>query len=274
MNTLGQLQDDFQACVLGRNEHFSGHILGTADADATERLAVYQQAYRLRLLEVLENDFPALLGLAGRQNFTELASNYLDAHPSTSRSVRQLGAHLPSFIRQTQHGEEGEAWGEMAEFEWLKAAAFDAADAPRAGIPDLAQLAAEAWPDLHIGPHPSLLRMDLGSNTPQRWRALVDSQALPQAEHFKPRQPWIFWRADLEVHWRPLEADEAAILDAIRQGSGFAHVCGMLDAQLCDESQAALRAVMLLKRWLDEGLISTLRVTPRIAADGTLTATY
>jgi hypothetical protein len=102
--------------------------------------------------------------------------------------------------------------------------------------------------------------MDLASNTPQRWRALVDSQPLPEIEYFHPPQPWIIWRTRLEVRWRPLEADEAVILDAIRSGAGFAEVCGLLDEQLADESQAAMRAVILLKRWLDEGLVSALCV--------------
>jgi hypothetical protein len=104
------------------------------------------------------------------------------------------------------------------------------------------------------------MRIDLGGNTAQRWRTLTDQQPLPDAEFFRPRQPWLIWRANLEVRWRPLEQDEALVLDALRSGSGFAEICGMLDEQLGDESQAALRAVVLLKRWLEEGLISALRV--------------
>lgn len=260
MSTLRQLQDDFQACVLYCNEQFSGQVVSTASAGAAERLEVYQQAYRLRLCEVLANDFPGLKGLAGEQNFRELAEQYIAAHPSTSRSVRQLGAHLCAFIRSSLPGDDSEAWGEMAEFEWLKSAAFDAADAPAASITDLAGLPAEDWPQLHIRFHPSLMRIDLGSNTTQRWRALADEQPLPEAEVFRPRQPWLIWRASLEVHWRPLEQDEVLVLDALRNGSGFADICGLLDEQLGDESQAALRAVILLKRWLEENLISALLV--------------
>ena len=260
MSTLRQLQDDFQACVLYCKEHFSGQIVSTATADATERLEVYQHAYRLRLLEVLGNDFPGLKGLIGQQQFTELAGAYIAAHPSTSRSVRQLGAYLCAFIRSSLPGDDSEAWGEMAEFEWLKSAAFDAANAPAASVTDLAGLPAEDWPQLHIRFHPSLMRIDLGSNTAQRWRALADQQPLPEAEFFRPRQPWLIWRANLEVRWRPLEQDEVLVLDALRSGSGFADICGMLDDELGDESQAALRAVILLKRWLEENLISALRV--------------
>jgi len=263
MSTLRQLQDDFQACVLYRDEHFSGQIVSTASAGAAERLEVYQQAYWLRLLEVLGNDFPGLKGLAGEQNFSELAEKYITAHPSTSRSVRQLGVHLSAFIRNSQPGEASEAWGEMAEFEWLKSAAFDAANAPAASLADLAALPAADWPQMHIRFHPSLMRIDLGSNTAQRWRALTDEQPVPDVEFFHPRQPWLIWRASLEVRWRPLEQDEALILDALRGGSGFADICGMLDAQLGDESQAALRAVILLKRWLEESLVSTLQVQGR-----------
>ncbi len=259
MSTLRQVQHDFQACVLYRNNNFSGQIVSSVNAGAAERLEVYQQAYRLRLVEVLGNDFPGLKGLAGEQKFRELAENYITAQPSTSRSVRHLGAHLAAFIHNSQPGEASEAWGEMAEFEWLKNAAFDAANAPAANIADLAGLRAEDWPHMHLSFQPSLMRIDLGCNTAQRWRALADEQPLPDAEVLRPRQPWLIWRASLEVHWRPLERDEALVLDAMRNGSGFATICGVLDDELGDESQAALRAVILLKRWLEEGLVSTLQ---------------
>ena len=57
-----------------------------------------------------------------------------------------------------------------------------------------------------------------------------------------------------------LEGDESAALDLIGSGGNFAGMCELL----CDwhepEEVPAL-AMTMLKRWLDEGLISELRPT-------------
>lgn len=260
MNTLRQLQGDFQACVFFQNDRFREQIVSTAQADASQRLAIYQQAYRLRLLEVLELDYPGLRGLIGEQKFRAFAEGYIETHPSTNRSVRHYGAHLASYLRRSAIDQSCQEWGEMAEFEWLKGEAFDAANAPQASIADLAGIPASNWPRMRITFHPSFRSIDLGCNIPEIWRSITDAKTVPDLVHFNSRQPWLIWRSDLMVRWRPVEPDETVVLNAMRGGSNFADVCGILHDELQDNSQAALRAVVLLKRWLKDNLISTLDV--------------
>ncbi len=82
MSALAQLQERFQGYVLAGDEAMVSAVVGTAKADASLRLDIYSQAYRLRLLEVLGNDFSGLKVLIGEDAFDELGRAYIETHPS------------------------------------------------------------------------------------------------------------------------------------------------------------------------------------------------
>ncbi|HOU66643.1 MAG TPA: DNA-binding domain-containing protein, partial [Thermomonas sp.] len=52
------------------------------------RLRIHADAYRLRLIEVLANDYPVTAALLDEDRFDDAALGYLQAHPSTHPSLR------------------------------------------------------------------------------------------------------------------------------------------------------------------------------------------
>lgn len=214
-------------------------------ADAAHRLRIYADAYRLRLVEILGNDFPATRDALGEAGFAGFAERYLQAHPSARPSVRHVGSLFADWL-ETQAGAPTGAH-ELARFEWLQAAAFDAPDAPTLGIDDVATLAPEAWPNLRLRLHPAARLLDTER------LAVVDGDPALSANDDRAR--WLLWRdAEGDVHWRRLESDEADALHASANGSGFGELCERLSARHGDDG--ALRAASLLKRWLADGLLA------------------
>jgi hypothetical protein len=67
-----------------------------------ERLAVYGYAYFARLLECLQAEYSVLAKAAGEEAFQSLAAGYLQAHPSTSYTLGQLGAKFPQYLAETR----------------------------------------------------------------------------------------------------------------------------------------------------------------------------
>lgn len=63
------------------------------------RLAIYQSAYVARLLECLQAEFPATAALVGDAAFADLARGYLEAHPSRSYTLGQLGLEFADFLQ-------------------------------------------------------------------------------------------------------------------------------------------------------------------------------
>src|ERR1700682_478706 len=60
-----------------------------------ERVGIYRGMYLARLVEALESDYPGVRHFLGEEGFYDLASRYVDAHPSRSYTLNRLGDHLP-----------------------------------------------------------------------------------------------------------------------------------------------------------------------------------
>ncbi len=77
------------------------HVSGSPERFVKERLGIYAEAYLLRLVEILNADFPKLRVLMGKSKFEKMAHDYLAAYPSQYFSVRYLGSHLSKFLSNT-----------------------------------------------------------------------------------------------------------------------------------------------------------------------------
>ena len=240
MNALTATLDGLQERIL----HGDGAIF-VRGADAGHRLRIYADAYRLRLVEVLGNDFPATRDALGEEVFAAFAERYLHAHPSTRPSVRHLASVFADWLESQIDAPRG--LHELARFEWLQAATFDAFDAPTLDVPDVAALAPDAWPQLRLHLHPAARLLD-------SFRLAIVEGAVTLADVDSPTR-WLLWRdADGDVHWRQLDDDEADALHAINRDATFGELCERLATRHGDD--AALRAASLLKRWLADGLLA------------------
>lgn len=253
MNPLNALELDFQAYVQQRESGMPARVVGTARADALQRLGIYADAYRLRLTEVLGNDYAALRRLAGEQRFTALATDYIAAHPSGHFNARWFGAALAGFLGAQAPWAAEPALAEMALLEWTLTEVFDPADEAVCGVEAAAAVAPELWGDMRVVPIAAQRRLVLHWNV-----GLIRQQAdrngeLPAAQRLPRAETWLLWRQNYEVYFRALSDDEAAALAAVHEGRSFGQICEMLG------DGAALRAAGLLRRWLDEGLVGALR---------------
>ena len=260
MKKLSALQAVFQDFVLGGDSAINAEIIGTARVDAATRLGIYANAYRLRLLEALDTDYPGLHTIAGDDEFERLGRAYIDAHPSTFRSLRWFGDRMSDFLRTTEPYCDYPVFAEMAAFEWAMSDAFDAADTPPVTVDHMATIAADAWPTLRFVPHDSVRRLDLRWNVPALWKAIDAEQDPPAPEESDAPIAWLVWRRDLRTWFRSLDVAEAWALDAMLRGEAFSAICEGL-AEWIDTENVAGHAAGLLKRWLTDGLIHDIRQT-------------
>jgi hypothetical protein len=260
VSALASLQRAFHAYVLHGDATVARRIDRAAGADPSRRLQIYYDAYRLRLIEALRTDFPALAGLAGEEGFDRLARAYIDAHPSHHFNLRWFGAHLAEFLDATASFASAPGLAETARFEWALTLAFDAADVPPLDAGALAEVPPQAWPRLCADLHPSVQRLELVWNVPELWERVNSGEPARTIERLPARQTWLVWRRELNVYFRALEADEAAALESVFAGASLATLCDVLCDYTAPEEVPA-RAAMLLQRWLGEDLIAGLRVT-------------
>lgn len=253
---VAEVQEWFQSYVLERRPTIESAVVADARAAAPERLKVYAEAYRLRLLEVLGKDYPALRAVLGEAEFTRLGRAYIDAHPSDTPSIRWFGRHLARFLQN--HVTRRAVLPELAAFEWAQGEVFDAPDAPVLTVEGIARIPASAWPGLRFVLHPAQRRQDLVWNVPAIAQAIAAKDKPPRPTAGPGLVAWLLWRQALDIRWRSLEPGEADAFDAARRGATFGEICERLGAHL-DPGQAALHAASLLKRWVADGLVAAAR---------------
>ncbi|CAM3362010.1 DNA-binding domain-containing protein [Paracidovorax anthurii] len=73
-----------------------------AHLGAAACLAIYQRSYLLRLVHCLQEQFPATRHALGPDVFHAFATEYLQAHPSRSHTLYELGRHFPQWLEDTR----------------------------------------------------------------------------------------------------------------------------------------------------------------------------
>ena len=259
MSPLKGLQADFKSFLLRGDERMLERVVGSAKVSAPRRLAIYYDAYRLRLIEALDSNYPVLHAWMGDDEFEQLGLAYLEAHPSTHFSIRYFGHRLSEFLASTETYRDKPYLAEMAALEWAMSEAFDAPDSPVADLDAMASIPPEAWPEMRMTLHASVHRLDLRWNVPAIWKAIKEDQAPGEAAAGEWPQPWLVWRQDLKIFFRSLSVDEAWAIDAVRAYEPFASICEGL-VEWIDAQNVALHAAGLLKRWMIDGMITS--ITP------------
>jgi hypothetical protein len=268
--SLAALQRRTQAHVLAptpaSTPAIESSVANHGGVGAAVRLAVYADAYRLRLLEVLREDYRALSAWLGDDAFADLGHAYIATHPSHARSIRWFGRHLADFLVQRHPAQP--LLTDLARFEWARGLAFDAADSEPVAMDDLARIDPGDWPGLTFRLVSSLQRIELRCNAPTLFPDLLSGDPPAPVETGDAPTPWIIWRIGLLVHWRSMDRAEAHLLDEVAGGADFGRMCELLaDLQgIADDTAAALAAAGMLKRWLADGLVAGVE-TPDHAGD-------
>jgi len=255
MTRLKDLQARFQAGILAGDDAVLGDVNDSAREDRRVLFGVYRNAYVLRLVEILGNDYEITRTYLGDDDFGKLARAYVAAHPSDRRNARWFGRHLPSFAKHaapfTQHPEIAE----LAALENALANAFDGPDADPLTADGLAGFAPEDWPSLIFRPHPTVQPLRFTTNAADIWMALNDETPPPAPCTLPEPQTVLVWRQQFMSRFRPLLPEEAMMWREAAKGVRFGVLCEMV-ATFAGEAEAELRAATYLKAWIDTGLLA------------------
>lgn len=249
---LAQLQRAFQKQVLDGDGAIAVAVNCTATAEGTARLAIYTDAYHLRLVEALTHNYPRLQQLLGESAFDRIARAYLQTHPSANASVRWFGDRLAEFLAEAYP--DPPALAELAQWEWAIAAAFDAADAELLAEQALSGIDPAQWATLRLPLHPSVQLRCMRTNAPAIFRALAANEEPPTPATLPSPQYWCIWREELTPRYRSVSEDEAAALRTLLTQGTFEQLCDALCEWHADDDVPS-RAAILLKGWIRDSMI-------------------
>jgi hypothetical protein len=251
---LRELQQDLQRHLLGEASAVTAAIVDAPPLPAANRLAIYRNAYQVRLIDALHDTYPVLHGLLGDEAWLVMGETYVTEHPSVFRSIRWYGGDLADFLARCPPYADEPILAEVALLEWTLAQVFDAQDAKALSRAALAAVAPSAWGDLTFQFHPSLRRLEFSWNTATVWKAMSADETPPRPELGAAPAPWLLWRQNLQNYFRSMSGIESAALDAALRGRSFGEICEDLSALLPVEEIPAA-AAGLLGTWADSGIL-------------------
>jgi len=260
MTFLARIQTDFQDYVLA--DKSADATIATCIADGfglpvTDRLAIYHDAYRLRLAEALSEEFDKTHTYVGDDMFHDLSRGYISRHPSRYRNLRWYGDAFSAYVAESLS--EHPVVAELAAFEWALGLAFDAEDAPVLTAADLQGLSADDWEQVGFVLPPSLQLVDFYWNAPSIWLGLEKEETPPDAVNSATPTTWLIWRRELQPHFRSLSSHEARALRGLLAGQSFAEVCA--EAADAAEQDITDQIASWLQTWLNEGILSAISHT-------------
>ena len=276
MLPLGELQLRFLGALDPASPPIDAALLaavnGSGSLDAAQRIRIYADMYRARLVDVLREDYPRVAATVGDADFAGLACRYLTRHPSTHPSVRHVGRRFADWIA-------GEApvpphVADLARLEWARVEVFDAADAEPLRLADLESLPPHEWPELRLRLIPACLVLESAWPVHEIWAsadpeadadAPADACASPDGAAERVPEAWTreptvvrVWREGFSVSHAAMGPDEQRAFRVLARGEPFAEICATIEDGL-DADTAAQQVGAILLRWLEDGLIARLQ---------------
>ena len=229
-----------------------------------ERLQIYNQQYWWRILGSFQEDFRGLRAVLGERRFDRLAVAYLEAHGSTSWSLRNLGQRLPAFLEMhpALTAPHTALALDMARVEWARIVAFDDPALPPLDPATLARKT-PATIRLRLQPYLTLLALAhpvdallrklrqssaetgtasnaVGASPRRRRPVVLRANALPDPIHLA------IHRVDLSVYFKRLDLEAFTLLTALNAGASLEGACASAFAK---SSASAGEASAKVREW-------------------------
>jgi len=258
VSNLAKLQQEFLALLQGHNQHFTARVKEQAPVATETRLAIYQNAYHMRLRETIDNDHPMLGVFLGDQLYDLLVKSYIEQFPSSVKSLRHFCHSLPVFLSENAPFVDHPVLSELASFERMLLDVFDAKDQNTCTISDLQQVVPERWPLITFRFHPSVRLYDQHHQAVEIWQALKAKKTPTSPTKTNETVFWLMWRSPQRLtEFRHLSVAERKSFECFKDGGNFADVCQLL-SEFYQPQDVPVQALGFIQVWLSSGLISVL----------------
>ena len=252
---LRELQTDFQRILLDVECIDADWVSESAHGiSSQDRLAIYHNAYRVRLIDVLLDTFEHTAAYLGNDWFHQLASSYVQSHHSTHNNIGLYGREFPQFLAEQLADDEEVS--ELALMDWKLRRAFDGAGSTIMTRDHLGALAAGKSNSIRLQPVPTLSISTQHFNTLDIWHAINQDERPPVVERLRQPVDILIWRKDHSPHFRSLSKIESSAIACLCSGFTLDAIGAALEKEFPD-ADVATEFGVALHRWLDDQLLTT-----------------
>jgi hypothetical protein len=225
-----------------------------------ERIHIYRDAYRSRLVECLADDYPAVKHALGETDFDVAAGAFIDAHPSRSPSLNFYGRPFAPFLRTWSHPLTPFA-ADLASLEWALVEVLHAGAPLRLSHEKLTAVPPSSWVSARFAGSDTVRLVELA------YPANAYFQAFRQgAEVSPPEAAWsatavfrdgaTLWRMELS---RPMHL----LLRELFAGRSLGLAVEALVAELGATPEGGSDVMLWFRDWVHHGFFSRIIVSER-----------
>lgn len=250
---LARLQASFLGDVTGhegRNASARAAIFEMPPRDTIEtRWDIYGSGYVARLVEAVENDYPATRRILGAGSFGSLVARYVRRCPPRSHDIGRAGDRLSAFLAEDPLTHDLPFLPDLARLEWCLAEAFIAADVEPLTWTALTALDPDTVADTTFRLRPGTSLIDT------RW-SLLDLRSVKDEGDSEVSMRMddcsrsvLVYRQGLQVRYSAVAAEDADFLEVAGRGLRLADLA--VGAASEDRTDAL---VARFQAWVREGL--------------------
>ncbi len=230
-------------------------VAGDDRMTPVERVEIYANGYFYRILDVLKEDYPATLAVAGSDNFHNLATGYLIDYPPTEPSIYFAGRNFAAYLATHPLRERFPYLADLARLERSTLESFHAADATALYADAMRAIPPAEWPALRMRAHPAMRLVESAWRVDRGLRAVEDAVAWRPPD--RDSVTIVVWRRAARVAYRAAEPAklEALRLVSVDGGTTFAAICEAIAEAASESDDIAALINRLLARWLSDGLL-------------------
>jgi hypothetical protein len=241
--------------ALGRTP---GFIAGNDRLSPTAQLEIYREQFWLRHVDALAEDFATLHHLLGHDDFTTFVERYIETHPPTDFSLRDLGAKVSAFVASHPAYRDDTLLLDCARLEWAFVDAFDAADVAPLDPLAITSVPEDAWDAARLSFHPSMQPLALGHGA-HEYRELIRKGEDPPRPVPAPVR-LVVYRGPETLQYIEIEPLAFDLLERLARGEALGKACETIAASAGDAGAAELEEKVggWFQQWAAFGWISAI----------------
>ena len=252
---LQDLQTDFQRKVLDADCTSAKWIKDSSSGlSSKDRLGIYHNAYRVRLIDVLLDTFEHTAVYLGDDWFRQLAAAYVQSHHSTNSNIGWYGRASPKYVAERLADDLEVA--ELANMDWRLRRAFDGADNAVMTMMDMQKLASGEGEADKLQPVATLSVSTQHFNTLDIWQAINQDSQPPVVECLPQPVDVLIWRKEQSPHFRSLSPIEATAIRCMCSGQTLEAIGEKL-LQDFPGIDAVTECGQMLVRWIEDQVLAT-----------------
>jgi hypothetical protein len=248
VSSLRLLQVWLVGAIVAKDEspEVARYVTPSARQTPGDRLHVYRHAYVARLIECLEDDYPAVFHALGRDRAEALCREYIEAHPSRSFSLNVFGQSMPAFLRT-----KNELFAaDLAALEWSVVEAIHAAESVKMAPDALAKIDPSEWGKVALVASSSLRLHHFDHPVNAYYQAFHDDEdpELPSAASERVA----IYRLDMKIWRMALSPGQYALLSPLVRGASLEDA---FESDVGEEADVGA----WFRQWTAEGFFSGTR---------------